>query len=173
MRKIVSGFAASLDGYIEGPKGEIDWILIDKEIDFAEQMKRFDTYLFGRKTYETMLPSMATNPAPGALNYVFSKTLQSVQGNFILCKEDIGKKVAELKNAKGKDIAVFGGAVLLASLLDLKLVDEISICYIPVLLGKGKPMVDVLSDKVWLSLTKTKTYQNGSVQVYYDVRYSS
>ncbi len=52
MRKIVAGFAISLDGYIAGPNNEYDWIIIDKEIDFAEQMKRFDTYFIGRKTYE-------------------------------------------------------------------------------------------------------------------------
>ena len=52
MRKIVAGFAISLDGYIAGLNNEFDWIIIDKEIDFAEQMKRFDTYLLGRKTNE-------------------------------------------------------------------------------------------------------------------------
>ncbi len=52
MRKIVAGFAISLDGFIAGPDNEYDWIIIDKEIDFAEQMKRFDTYFLGRKTYE-------------------------------------------------------------------------------------------------------------------------
>src|SRR5687767_13651073 len=54
MRSIVSGFASSLDGYIEGPNGEYDWILIDKEVDFAEQMKRYDAFLYGRRTYESV-----------------------------------------------------------------------------------------------------------------------
>jgi dihydrofolate reductase len=83
MRKIVAGFAASIDGYIEGPNGEYDWILIDKEIDFNQQMKRFDTFLFGRKTYEKMLPS-GTRPARGITNYVFSKSLAFVDPNYIL-----------------------------------------------------------------------------------------
>ncbi|MEP6595843.1 MAG: hypothetical protein ABJA71_07840 [Ginsengibacter sp.] len=52
MRKIVASFAISLDGFIAGPNDEFDWIIIDKEIDFAQQMKRFDTYFLGRKTYE-------------------------------------------------------------------------------------------------------------------------
>ena len=52
MRKIVALFAISLDRYIAGPNNEFDWIIVDKEIDFAEQMKRYDTYFLGRKTYE-------------------------------------------------------------------------------------------------------------------------
>jgi dihydrofolate reductase len=171
MRKIVSGFAASVDGYIEGPNAEYDWIIIDKEIDFAEQMKPFDTFLFGRRTYEAAL-KMAGKRTPGITNYVFSNTLETVHENFELVKGDIKEKVLRMKEQEGKDIALFGGARLLASLLDLRLVDEIVISYIPVLLGKGRPMVDVLNEKVWLSLSRTHTYSNGTLKAFYDVRYS-
>ena len=54
MRKIIAGFACSLDGFIEGPHGEYDWILFNKEIDFAAQMKQYDTFLYGRRTYEAV-----------------------------------------------------------------------------------------------------------------------
>lgn len=92
MRKIVSGFACSLDGYIEGPNGEYDWILMSEEVDFAEQMKRYDTYLLGRKTYE-MIRKMSGPAMPGVRNYVFSNTLTSVDQNFILVKGDIAQEV--------------------------------------------------------------------------------
>lgn len=138
MRKIVAGFASSADGYIAGPNGEYDWILIDKEIDFAAQMQRFDTYLFGRKSYEMVL-AMGSKPTPGITNYVFSNTLDAVAENYVLVKSGIKDRLTGLKKQKGKDIAVFGGAGLLASLLELQLVDEISISVIPVLLGSGKP----------------------------------
>ena len=169
MRKIVAGFAASLDGYIEGPNGEYDWNSVDKEINFAEQMKRYDAFFIGRKTYEKM-EGMKGPAAPGIKNYVFSTMLNTVEGNGILIKEKVEERVQQIKNETGKDIAVFGGAGLLSSLLDMKLVDEISIAVIPVLLGNGKPMVDVLRNTVWLTLTDTKRYSNGTVQLTYDVQ---
>lgn len=170
MRKIVSGFAASVDGYIEGPHGEYDWILIDKEINFAESMKRFDTFLYGRRSYEAVV-KMGGSSSSRIANYVFSTTLHAVHKNFRLVSSNIGDKIIELKKQPGKDIAVFGGASLLASLLNLRLVDELAISFIPVLLGKGKSMVDVLQDKVWLSFLSSKTYGNGTVQVTYGVKY--
>lgn len=172
MRKLVAGFAASLDGYIEGPNGDYDWILIDKEMDFSVQAARFDTHLLGRRTYEMVL-GMGAKPSQGIKHYVFSNTLTTVADGYTLLKEPIYEQVLELKQEKGKDIAVYGGASLLASLLDLQLVDEISVAIIPVLLGNGKPMVNVLSEKVWLQLLNAKTYSNGTVQVSYEVKYNA
>jgi riboflavin biosynthesis pyrimidine reductase len=68
-------------------------------------------------------------------------------------------------------MAVFGGANLLASLLNLQLVDEISVSFIPVLLGSGKPMVDFLTKKVWLEFISSKRYGNGTLVVKYAVNY--
>lgn len=169
MRQIVAGFAASLDGYIEGPNGEYDWILIDKEIDFAAHFERFDTFLMGRKSYEKMV-QMNTNTFPGIKNYVFSKTLTNVEKGYHLVNGNIQEAVKKIKNEQGKDIVVYGGASLLASLLNRQLVDEIEVAIIPVLLGKGKPMVDVLDKKVPLTLLKTKTYANGTLSVSYKVQ---
>ena len=168
MRKLVAGFAASVDGYIEGPNKEYDWIIMDKEIDFAEHAKRFDAYFFGRKTYEMVLP-MGGKPTPGIKNYVFSKTLTTVHKNYELVTGDLKTQVTTIKQQEGKDIAVFGGASLLASLLDLNLVDEISISFIPVMLGQGKPMVDVLTQKVWLKYLSSKSYANGTLIVTYEI----
>jgi dihydrofolate reductase len=170
MRKVVSGFASSLDGYIEDSKGAIDWILIDKDIDFSEQMKRFDTFFYGRKSYELVIKMGAPN-APHTNHYVFSNTLSSVAPGFTLLQGNIKDQVLAMKAEPGKDIAVFGGANLLAKLLDLQLVDELSVSVIPVLLGNGKPMVDILSRYVWLSLMKSHTYSNGTVQLTYAVKH--
>jgi dihydrofolate reductase len=166
MRKVVAGFAASLDGYIEGPNGEYDWILIDPEINFAEQMKRFDAYLLGRITYEKMKGGVTK----GSQWYVVSNTLPHVDQGFQLIGGNIQQSIQQLKEEEGKDIAVFGGASLLASLLDMKLVDEISVAVIPVLLGKGKPMVSMLQNKVALQLMDTKRYGNGTIQLTYEVK---
>ena len=169
MRKIVAGFAASLDGYIAGPNGEYDWIIMDKDFDFVHHMKRFDTFFIGRKTYEMII--QAENPAmPGIKNYVFSNTLTTVKKGDTLINGDIILAINEIRNKQGKDIAVFGGAGLLASLLDLDLVDEIAISFIPVLLGKGIPMVDKLKEKIWLSPIAVRTLSGGTIYATYNVK---
>lgn len=172
MRKIVAGFAASVDGYIEGPNGEIDWIIIDEKIDFTEEMKRFDAFFFGRRSYEAAV-DMFSKPVKGITHYVFSTTLKNVKNNFVLVDGDIEEAVKSLRQQEGKDIAIFGGASLLASLLNLQLVDELSISFIPVLLGAGKPMVDVLTNKVWLSFISSKRYGNGTIIIRYAVTYKA
>ena len=116
MRKIVAGFAMSLDGYIEGPHGEYDWIIMDKDFDFAGHMKRFDTFFFGRKSYDKL--RQAGNVSfPGIKNYVFSNSLDTVDKDFTLLKGDIHKLVMNIKEQDGKDIAVYGGANLLSFII--------------------------------------------------------
>lgn len=170
MRKIVAGFAASVDGYIEGPNGEVDWILIDEKIDFAEEMKRFDAFFYGRKSYEVAL-KMGGKPQKSITNYVFSNTLKEVDKNFVLVTGDCRDEVTNIRQQEGKDIAVFGGASLLASLLNYQLVDEISLSFIPVLLGRGKPMVELLKKNVWLQFISSKRYGNGTLVIKYGVNY--
>lgn len=169
MRKIVAGFAVSLDGNIEGPNGEYDWIVMDDDFDFAEHMKRFDTFFFGRKSYDKLLQSGNVS-FPGIKNYVFSKTLDTVDNNFTLLKGDINKLVTDIKKHDGKDIAIYGGANLLSSLLDLNLVDELIMSILPVVLGEGKPMVDNIKQRVYLKLIETKKFSSGTVQLIYHVR---
>jgi dihydrofolate reductase len=169
MRKIVAGFAASLDGYIAGPNGEYDWIIMDKDFDFAKHMERFDAFFIGRKTYEMIAQSDGPQ-MPGVRNYVFSNTLTAVSKGDTLISGDIVPAVNKIKNEEGKDIAVFGGASLLASLLDHGLVDEMAISFIPVLLGKGIPMVDLLKEKVWLSLIEVRTLSSGTIYATYTVK---
>ena len=77
MRKVIYGGAMSLDGFIAGPDGEYDWIVMDPDIDFMALMGRFDTFLIGRKTFEAMRRmGDAAPPAPGIQNIVFSRTLR-------------------------------------------------------------------------------------------------
>ncbi len=168
MRKIVAGFAISLDGYIAGPNNEYDWIIIDKEIDFAEQMKRFDTYFIGRKTYEFTKKGGGSSMGKSKV-YIFSNTLTEVEKKYHLINGDVKESVDRIKNEEGKDIAVFGGGELLTSLLNLGQVDEISLAIIPVLLGNGIPFVREINKKLPLTLTDSKTYSNGTVQLTYNL----
>ena len=169
MRKIVGGFAVSLDGYIEGPNGEYDWITMDSDFDFESHMKRFDTFFFGRKSYDKLRQAGSIS-FPGIQNYVFSNSLTRIDGDCILVQGDIKKSVKEIKEQPGKDIAVYGGAELLSSLLDNNLVDEIIMTVIPVILGKGKSMVSDLKQRVNLALLNTKRFSSGSMQLIYAVR---
>jgi dihydrofolate reductase len=167
MRKVVAGFAISLDGYIAAPDNTFDWIIVNKEIDFAERMKRFDTYFLGRKTYE-LSKNMARSFGRSKV-YVFSNTLKKVEKPFILVKGNITEQVSQIKDQEGKDIAMFGGGELLTSLLDLTLVDEISLAVIPVILGNGIPLVRQLDRRISLTLLNTKTYSNSTVELTYQV----
>jgi dihydrofolate reductase len=168
MRKIVAGFAISTDGFIEGPNGEIDWILMDPELNFAELMQRYDTYLVGRISYEKALQMGAAAFADNK-TYVFSRTLETVQEPYQLVKDDAQSFIDSVKQQEGKDIAVFGGADLLTSLLQMGVVDEISLSVIPVLLGSGKPFIGMLKNRVQLQFKDAKTYGNGTVILTYKV----
>ena len=159
----------SLDGYIEGPNGEYDWITMDSDFDFAGHMKRFDAFFFGRKSYDK-LKQAGSISFPGIQNYIFSNSLTTIDDDCILIKGDLNKLVTEIKEQPGKDIAVYGGAQLLSSLLDNNLVDEINMTVIPVILGKGKPMVADLKQRVYLTLIDTKKFSKGSVQLIYAVK---
>lgn len=172
MRKIVAGFAASIDGYIEGPNGEIDWIRIDEKMDFTDYFRRFDAFFFGRKTYEKAAALFHT-PTKGITNYVFSTTLTEVEPNFVLVDNDVREQVEALRRQEGKDIALYGGANLLANFLNWRLVDEITVSFIPVLLGAGKPMVDVLQQRVELEFQSSRRYANGTVMINYAVNYGN
>jgi dihydrofolate reductase len=168
MRKIVAGFAISLDGYIEGSHGEYDWIIMDKDFDFAGHMKRFDTFFFGKKSYDKL--KQAGNVSfPGIKNYVFSNSLDTADKDFTLLRGDIHKLVMDIKEQHGKDIAVYGGAHLLSSLLDLNLIDELIMSVIPVVLGEGRPMVNTLKQRAYLTLVDTKKFSSGTVQLIYQV----
>ncbi|MDQ6757361.1 MAG: dihydrofolate reductase family protein [Bacteroidota bacterium] len=168
MRKIIAGFAISLDGFIAGPDNEFDWIIVNREIDFAEQMKRFDTYFLGRKTYE--FSKQAANLFGSNKVYVFSTTLNTIEKPFRLINKDVIESVEKIKNEDGKDIIIFGGGELFTSFLNLNLVDEISLAIIPVMLGKGIPLVKELNKRTSLTLIDSRTYSNGTVQLNYNVK---
>jgi len=170
MRKVVYGGAMSLDGYIAGPNGEYDWILMDPEIDFAAAMDRFDTFLIGRKTFEVMR-RMADEapPTPGIRNIVFSRTLRPEDCPYPV-SDDAERVVAALREEPGKDIALFGGGELFRSLLAAGLVDEVGFAVIPVLLGGGIPLLPSPADRARLKLKKHRVYEKtGTVGLEYDI----
>jgi dihydrofolate reductase len=173
MRQVIYGGAMSLDGFIAGPNGEYDWIVMDPDIDFMALMGRFDTFLLGRKTFEMMRRlHSAAPPAPGIRNFVFSRTLRPVDcPTGTTLSDDAERVVAELRNTPGKDIALFGGGELFRSLLAAGLVDEVHFNVIPVLLGGGIPMLPSPANRARLELKKHRVYQKtGTVGLEYAVQ---
>ena len=171
MRKVVYGGAMSLDGFIAGPNGEFDWIPMDPEIDFAALMKRFDTFLIGRKTFEVMRRmAESAPPTPGIRNIVFSRTLRPDECPGATLSRDAVSEVTALRTQPGKDIALFGGGELFRSLLAAGLVDEVRVSVVPVLLGGGVPLLPPPAGRATLVLREHRVYaKTGTVSLDYDI----
>jgi dihydrofolate reductase len=171
MRKVAYGGAMSLDGFIAGPNGEYDWIVMDPEIDFAAMTARFDTFLIGRKTFDAMRRMGNVGPpAPGIRNIVFSRTLRPEDCPDVTLSDNAEAVVADLRTRPGKDIALFGGGELFRSLLAAGLVDEVSVSVIPVLLGGGVPFLPAPAQRARLKLRTHRVYKKtGTVGLEYDI----
>lgn len=141
-RRVRYQVAVTLDGFIAGPNGEYDWIVMDPDIDFAALYKEFDTVVMGRKTYEVGLAQGADVAMPGIDVVVFSRTLPATTYRGVrILNDDPRKVVADLKAKRGRDIWLFGGGRLFRSLLDAGLVDTVEVAVMPVLLGEGIPLL--------------------------------
>jgi dihydrofolate reductase len=159
-----------LDGYIAGPKGEADWIIMNPEIDFRAVFEQFDTFLIGRRTFETMVRE-GRGETPGMKTFVFSRTLrQQDYPGVTVVAEKSEETVAALRAEPGKDIWLFGGGSLFRSLLDAKLVDTVEVAVIPVLLGEGIPLLASSAKLTKLKLTGHKVYKTGIVSLEYTVK---
>lgn len=144
MRKVILGMAVSLDGFIEGPKGEYDWCPPPSKTEMDDFMNKIDTILMGRKSFELM----GNNAFPGKRVYVFSNSLKKVEGeNTFLMNGDIIVKMKELKSQEGKDIWLFGGASLTTTFLNEQLIDEMWLGLVPVVLGAGKPLFQNINQR--------------------------
>lgn len=169
MRRIRYSVACSLDGYIAGPDGEIDWIPMDPEIDFGAIFEQFDTLLMGRRTYED-LPE-GGGGFQGMRVVVFSRTLrQEDHPTVTIIAENVEDRLDELRSQPGKDIWLFGGGDLFRSLLELGYVDTVETAVIPVLLGGGRPLLPAPAEKVSLSLAGNRVYTSGIVALEYTLR---
>jgi dihydrofolate reductase len=170
MRRVRYRVAASLDGYIAGHAGEIDWIVADPTVDFGAIYAEFDTVLLGRRTYELTLQPGAPPWPEGWRIYVISRTLPMEQpAGVTVVRGRLDETVAALRAEPGRDIWLFGGGVLAASLLDAGLLDSVEVAVMPILLGGGTPLVAGAS-RTRLKLAGSRASPSGILNLRYDVQ---
>jgi dihydrofolate reductase len=167
MRRIRYQVACSLDGYIAGPGGEYDWIVMDPDIDFQAVFDEFDTLLMGRRTFDVA----GAGGFPGMKTFVFSRSLrQEDYPSVTMVSGQIRETLDNLRAQPGKDIWLFGGGELFRSLLELDCVDTVEPAVIPVLLGGGRPFLPAPALRRSLSLSEQRVYEkSGIVLLRYDV----
>lgn len=170
MRRVRYSVAVSLDGFISGPKGEIDWIVMDPSVDFKKLFKPFDTLLAGRRTYE-MMAAAGRETMPGMTTLVFSRTLNPADHPKVrILGEDALGTLADLRSGSGKDLWLFGGGGLFRSLAEAGLVDTVELAVMPVLLGAGARLAPDLAERVSLELVKQESSAAGILRLEYRVR---
>src|SRR5206468_3341960 len=157
------------DGYIAGPNGEADWIIMDPDIDVDSLYAEFDTVLMGRHTFETVAQG-GSGAWPGMKTFVFSRRLRHAdQPEVTIVAATSGEVLAALRAESGKDIWLFGGGLLCRSLLNAGLVDTVEVAVIPVLLGGGIPLIPPPAKQARLKLTGHKVYKTGIISLEYAV----
>jgi dihydrofolate reductase len=182
MRKLIYSMGVSLDGFIAGPGGELDWSAPDEELHrfHNQQMRETGAHLYGRRLYEVMSVWEAADERPSVPEHelefariwkdtpkiVFSTTLEKVEGNARLVRDGAAEEVARLKEQPGSDLAV-GGAGLASTFIELGLIDEYRLFVSPVILGGGTPYFPALDQRINLELVETRTFGSRVVYVRY------
>jgi dihydrofolate reductase len=196
MRKLIAALQVSVDGFIEGPKGELDWAVAEDEEtwrDLFEMLNHVDAFILGRVMYpgyeQTWLAVLANPNGPLPFSgtaatkndiayakladrtphYVVSRTLDKVEWKATTIVRDF-EEIRRLKQQPGKDIYVVGGATLVSNLLNEGLIDEVHLLINPLILGGGKALFKEVKGRHGLELIRSKSLSSGKVSVAYRVR---
>lgn len=174
-RTVTYGAACSLDGFITGPGGALDWL--QNSADASAILKAYfeatDTLIFGRKTWEFDSQMMGGSPMPGVRTILCSRTLtKSPHPNVELVRDGVGDFVRTLKREKGKGIIVMSGGNLAGSLFAADVIDEVGLNVHPVLLGSGTPLFTDPGQRVNLKFRTARAIAGGCVMMTYGVKHS-
>jgi dihydrofolate reductase len=186
MRPVTYSMNVSLDGYIAGPDGDINWTPPDEEVfrSHIDEIREVGVYVMGRRLYETMLywetadedPSLSASrlewaglwkPLP---KVVYSNTLSTVQGSARLATGGLAEEIEGLKAGPGEGNIAIGGAMLAVEAAASDLIDEYRVRVYPVLLGGGTPFFPRRERRVNLELLETRTFSSNVIYVRYRVR---
>jgi dihydrofolate reductase len=176
----------SLDGFVAGPNGEMDWIIVDEEIfDYAgDRTNKADTALYGRVTYQMMesyWPTAAEQPNASKHDIqhstwynkvnkvVLSKTMKDANLiNTKIISDNIPNEINKLKQEEGNEIVIFGSPSVVHSLISENLIDDYWLFVNPVLLGQGIPLFKNITARTKLKLVKSNSFTSGVVCLHYE-----
>lgn len=187
MRKIISFMHLSLDGFVAGPNGEMNWIKVDEEIfeHVGKRIQEGDTALYGRVTYEMMesyWPTAADKPNATAHDIhhsawykqvhkiVLSKTLEEAGlTNTTIISENLVDSLNEIKQQPGEDILLFGSPKATHALMQQNLIDGYWLFVNPIILGQGIPLFADFKEQTKLKLLSTRPFTSGVTELNYIV----
>jgi len=194
MRKIIAALHTSVDGFIEGPNGELDWAMAEDEHawrDLFEMLESVDTCILGRvmyPAYEQYWMAVLANPAgplplsgkPATKNgikyarwadktphIVVSKTLDKVAWKTSRIVRGI-EEIRKLKQQAGNNMYVVGGATLVGTLMNAGLIDEVQLMVCPLVLGGGKALFKDVKERRALKFVRAKPLKSGKVSLTYN-----
>lgn len=187
MRKIISFMHISLDGFVAGPNGEMNWIKVDEEIfdHVGKRISKTDTALYGRVTYEMMenyWPTAGEKPNASkhdiehsawykkAHKIVLSKTMKGADlPNTTIISDNLSDRINEIKQQAGSEILLFGSPTATHSLIQQNLIDGYWLFVNPIILGQGIPLFTGIEDKTKLKLLTTRQFTSGVTELNYIV----
>jgi len=187
MRKIISFMHISLDGFVAGPNGEMNWIKVDEEIfdHVGKRISESDTALYGRATYEMMenyWPTAGDEPDASkhdiehskwynkARKIVLSKTMKGADlANTTIISDNLSDRINEIKQQADGEILLFGSPTATHSLIQLNLIDGYWLFVNPIILGEGIPLFADIKNKIKLKLLSTRQFTSGVTALNYTV----
>jgi dihydrofolate reductase len=187
MRRIISTVHISLDGFVSGPNGEMNWINVGAELfdHIGKRISQTDTVLYGRVTYEMMQsywPSAGDEPGASkhdiehsnwynkASKIMLSRTMKGANfPNTKIISNNLMQEISKIKQSTGSEILVFGSPTATHSLIQQNLVDGYWLFVNPVILGKGIPLFTGITHKADLTLLSTRQFTSGVTELNYTV----
>lgn len=187
MRKIISFMHISLDGFVAGPEGQMNWIKVDEEIfdHIGKRINECDTALYGRVTYQMMQnywPTAGEDPNASkhdikhskwynnAHKIVLSKTINETQdNNLTVIGDNLSSRINKIKQQGGSDILLFGSPTATHSLMTLGLIDGYWLFVNPIILGQGIRLFADIQENVKLNLLATRQFSSGVTELSYIV----